>query len=66
MRYVLNWLLDHRDKAVGAYYGNARMKKADKDHQPITKECGDRSGETEGIVSMAKKETILNRRLPMF
>ena len=47
MRHMLNFLSDHGDKAVGAYYRNVRMKKADKDHQPITKEGGDRSGDTE-------------------
>jgi hypothetical protein len=67
MKYMLNFLSDHGEtEAVGAYYRNIRMKKADKDPQIIAKECGERSGKTEGIVSVAKKETILDRRLPRF
>jgi len=65
MKYMLNFLSDHGEtEAVGAYYRNMRMKKAEDNPQMIAKECGERSGKTEGIVSVAKKETILDRRLP--
>ena len=40
------------------------MERAAKDPEEIAKECGERSGKTEGIMGVAKKETILDRRLP--
>jgi hypothetical protein len=63
--YMLNFLLAHGEtEAVGAYYRNIRMERAAKDPEEIAKECGERSGKTEGIMGVAKKETILDRRLP--
>ena len=56
MDYMLNFLLDHGGtEAVGAYYRNIRMKKADNDPQMIAKECGERRGNTEGLIGVAKK-----------
>jgi len=65
MDYMLRSLLDHGEsEAVGAYFRNVQMKRAEHEAKEIAEECGERSGKTEGFIGVAKKETILGRRLP--
>ena len=64
MDYMLKFLMKHGEvEAVGAYYRNVHMRRAEHEAKEIAK-GGERSGKTEGFMSVAKKETILGRRLP--
>jgi len=65
MEYMLRFLLNRGEsEAVGAYYRNIHMRRAEHESEKMKKECGERSSKTEGFMSVIKKETILGRKLP--
>ena len=56
--------MDGETEAVGAYYGNARMKKADKEWPSANNQRMWREKREDGEDHKRGKETILGRRLP--